>query len=77
MERQIITVDSEGQLILSAEVSAALGLEPGSAWEISVEEKKILLHPALPDPVVALRGMFKPGPSLEDDLMEWRRSEKW
>ncbi len=85
MERQIATVDADGQLVLPPDLRAALHLEPGSSWEVSVDDSRVILNPVveaqpetvLPASVIALRGMFAGGPSLEDDLLVWRRSDKW
>jgi len=77
MERQIATVAQDGHIVLPHELSTALQLKPGSEWEVSVTDSNIVLHPLLPAALRELRGMFKPGPSLEDDLMELRRNEKW
>jgi AbrB family looped-hinge helix DNA binding protein len=85
MERQIATVNADGQFVLPPEVQEALHLKPGSSWEVSVDDSRVILNPVaqpkpeavLPASLLALRGMFAGGPSLEDDLLEWRRSEKW
>jgi bifunctional DNA-binding transcriptional regulator/antitoxin component of YhaV-PrlF toxin-antitoxin module len=85
MERQIVTVGADGQFVLPPDVQQALHLEPGSSWEVSIDESRVILNPlpdvkplaALPASVIALRGMFAGGPSLEDDLLELRRSDKW
>jgi bifunctional DNA-binding transcriptional regulator/antitoxin component of YhaV-PrlF toxin-antitoxin module len=85
MERRIATVDADGQFFLPPDLRAALHLEPGSSWEVSVDDSRVILNPVveaqpeavLPASVIALRGMFAGGPSLEDDLLEWRRSDKW
>jgi AbrB family looped-hinge helix DNA binding protein len=77
MERRIATVGLDGQLELPADVQTALGLHPGSRLEVSVKDRQIVLQPILPDRIAAVRGMFGSGPSLEDDLKEWRASDEW
>jgi AbrB family looped-hinge helix DNA binding protein len=77
MERHIATVNADGQLALPPEVQAALGLHDGSQLEISLAHREIVLRPVIEDRIAAVRGMFKPGPSLEDDLIEWRASDGW
>jgi bifunctional DNA-binding transcriptional regulator/antitoxin component of YhaV-PrlF toxin-antitoxin module len=85
MERPIATVSVDGQFVLPPNVQSELRLEPGSIWEVSVDDSSVILHPVsdgkpeatLPESLLALRGMFADGASLEDDLMEWRRSDKW
>jgi AbrB family looped-hinge helix DNA binding protein len=77
MERRIVTVDAHGQFVLPPEVQAALGLRDGSQLEVSVAQRQIVLRPVIEDRIAAARGMFGPGPSLEDDLIEWRASDGW
>ncbi len=77
MERQIVTVGADGQFVLSPEVQAALGLHSGSQLEVSIAERQIVLRPIIEDRIAAVRGMFGPGSSLEDDLIEWRASDGW
>ncbi len=85
MERQIATVGADGQFVLPPDVKEALHLEPGSSWEVTIEDSRVILHPVpaakpediLPASLLALRGMFAGGPSLEDDLLELRRSDQW
>jgi bifunctional DNA-binding transcriptional regulator/antitoxin component of YhaV-PrlF toxin-antitoxin module len=85
MERQIATVGVDGQFVLPPDVKAALHLEPGSSWEVCIDESRVILNPlpevkpntVLPASVIALRGLFAGGPSLEDDLLALRRSDTW
>jgi AbrB family looped-hinge helix DNA binding protein len=77
MERQIATVGADGQLVLPPEIQAALGLHDGSQLEVSVAQRQIVLRPVIEDRIAAVRGMFGSGPSLEDDLIEWRASDGW
>jgi AbrB family looped-hinge helix DNA binding protein len=85
MERQIATVGADGQFVLPPDIKEALHLEPGSSWEVTIEDSRVILHPVpaakpediLPASLLALRGMFAGGPSLEDDLLALRRSNQW
>jgi AbrB family looped-hinge helix DNA binding protein len=85
MERQIVTVGIDGQVVLPSEVQAALHLGPGSSVEVSIDDCRVILNPLplegtaaeLPPSVVDLRGIFSGSPSLEDDLLALRRSDQW
>jgi AbrB family looped-hinge helix DNA binding protein len=77
MERQIATLGTDGQFVLPAEAQVALGLHPGSQLEVVVSNRQILLRPLIEERIDAVRGMFGPGSSLEDDLIEWRASDGW
>jgi AbrB family looped-hinge helix DNA binding protein len=82
MERQIAIVGADGQFALPARMQKALGIHPGSQLELTLEDSHIVLQPvppanaiaSLPQELLALRGMFSPGTSLEDELKEWRRN---
>ena len=85
MERQIATVGADGQFVLPERMQEALGIHPGSQLELTLEDKHIVVQPvqaaaqktSLPEALLAVRGMFSPGPSLGDDLKEWRGKDKW
>ena len=77
MERQIVTVNQDKQFVLPDEVLSALEVQPGSQWEVCIKDRQLVLQPALPDRIAAVRGMFGPGSNLEDDLNEWRSSKEW
>jgi bifunctional DNA-binding transcriptional regulator/antitoxin component of YhaV-PrlF toxin-antitoxin module len=85
MERQIATVDADGQFVLPPDLREALHLEPGSSWEVSIDDSCVILNPVveaqpeavLPPSVIALRGMFAGKPSMEDGLLALRRSDEW
>jgi AbrB family looped-hinge helix DNA binding protein len=86
MERQIATVDNNGQLLLPAEVQSALGIPPGSEVEILVQDQEIRLlvqgKRRLPEAdanriINELRGIFAGEPSLEDEYFRDRDKDKW
>ena len=77
MQRQIAKIETDGSLLLPPEMKAALGLQPGSKLEVTLDDRHLTLQPVELDPIDELCGYFGSGPSLEDDLKEWRSPEKW
>jgi AbrB family looped-hinge helix DNA binding protein len=73
----VVTMSSKGQLVIPAEVRAALDILPGTRISISVENKRIILQPVSDQLVDELRGILAGGPSLSDELQRERRSDKW
>ena len=81
MEHQIATFGADGQFVLPMAVKEELGIQAGSQYEISVRNQEIVLQPintaseentADIKPIERLRAMLAGGPSLEDELLEWR-----
>jgi AbrB family looped-hinge helix DNA binding protein len=70
-------MSSKGQVVIPAEVRAALGILPGTRILITVENKHIILHPVTDQLVEETKGMLAGGPSLSDELQRERRSDKW
>jgi bifunctional DNA-binding transcriptional regulator/antitoxin component of YhaV-PrlF toxin-antitoxin module len=77
MARLIAKIETDGSLLLPPEMKTALGLRPGSELEVTLDDRHLTLQPLEPDPIEELCGYFGPGPSLEDDLKDWRSPEKW
>jgi bifunctional DNA-binding transcriptional regulator/antitoxin component of YhaV-PrlF toxin-antitoxin module len=77
MERQIAKIANDGSLLLPAEMKSALGLHPGSELEVTLDAHHLTLEPLAVDPIDELCGFFGSGPALEDDLKDWRSSDKW
>ena len=77
MARLITKIETDGSLLLPPEMKAALGLHPGSELEVTLDDRHLTLQPLEVDPIEELCGYFGPGPSLEDDLKDWRSPEKW
>jgi bifunctional DNA-binding transcriptional regulator/antitoxin component of YhaV-PrlF toxin-antitoxin module len=77
MEREITTIGTDGQLVLSPEIQSALGIHPGSHLEVSIKDGCLILQPSLQDRIDAIHRRFASEPSLEDELKEWRASKEW
>ena len=70
------TVDSDGHVSIPPEVLKSLGISPGSRLIMRVEEGSLVIQsPA--KLLASLRGSLAGGPSLEDELYESRRTDKW
>ena len=77
MGRQIATIGTDGQFVLSPEIQSALGIHPGSQVEFSVKDGCLTLQPSLQERIDAIHRAFESEPSLEDELKEWRASDEW
>lgn len=77
MDIQITTVSTKGQLVIPAEMRAALGITPGMRIAVRQEGSQIVLEPISKQIAARLRGKTKGGPSMTDELLKERRSEKW
>jgi AbrB family looped-hinge helix DNA binding protein len=66
---------AKGQVVIPREIRRALAIAPGTRFDVRVEGKEIVLFPLPGDPVRALRGILKGGPSMTQALLEDRRAE--
>jgi AbrB family looped-hinge helix DNA binding protein len=71
----IVKSSAKGQVVIPREIRKALGIVPGARFDVRVEGKEIVLFPLPGDPVRALRGILKGGPSMTKALLEDRRAE--
>ena len=71
----IVKSSAKGQVVLPREVRHALRITPGTRFDVRVEGGEVVLFPLPEDPVRALRGILKGGPSLTQALLEDRRAE--
>jgi AbrB family looped-hinge helix DNA binding protein len=70
------TVSAKGWVVIPKPIREKHGLRKGSQVQV-VEYGQILALVPLPaDPVEALHGMFKGGPSLTEDLLAERARER-
>lgn len=71
-----VVLGQQGRVVIPAEVRAALGLQPGEALHLRVEDERMVLE--RPRRAAAqLRGLARAvtGRSLVDELMAERRAE--
>lgn len=66
---------AKGQVVIPKEIRRALGIKPGTKLHVRVKDRKIVLFPLPDDPIRALRGVVKGGPSLTKTLLEDRRED--
>lgn len=77
MAKQITTISTKGQVVIPADVRAALGVKPGTRISITLEGHRIILQPISDRLVDETRGMLTGAPSLADELQQERRADKW
>ena len=69
------TISAKGWVVIPSEVRKKFGLRPGDRVHVREEDGRIILIPALKDPIRELRGIFKGGPSMTAELVEEHRRE--
>lgn len=69
-------VSSKGSIVIPAELREEYGIKPGDELDVVDYDDVLMLVPHSSDPIAALRGMFKDGPSLTQALLDDRRWEK-
>jgi antitoxin PrlF len=53
-----VRLSSKGQLVIPKELREALGLQPGTQFDVELREGKIILEPIVPSAVEALYGKY-------------------
>ena len=72
----IVRASPKGQVVVPAELREVIGLNPGDLVLVShAGGRQVLIEPVAEDPVSAVRGLLKGGPSLTTALTEERRAE--
>jgi AbrB family looped-hinge helix DNA binding protein len=69
------TISAKGWIVIPSELRKKYGLRPGDRVHVREEDGRIVLVPALKDPIRELRGMFKGGPSMTAELVAEHRRE--
>ena len=71
-----MVLGQQGRVVIPADVRAALGLQPGEALRLHVEDERLVLERPR-SAAAALRGMARlaHGRSLVDELLADRRAE--
>ena len=78
MEAQVARMGEHGRLVIPAPIREAVGLKPGDALEISLEEDGLRLRTQqqmIARAQAAVEAMFGPGRSLSEELIAERRIE--
>ena len=71
-----LKVSPKGWVFIPKELRDKHEISPGSEVQVVELGNVLVLIPVPPDPVAALRGMLKDGPSLTADLLEERARER-
>lgn len=71
----IVTTSAKGQVVIPKVIRKALGIKPRSRLHVRLEGKEVVLFPLADDPIRALRGILKGGPSLTKALLEDRKED--
>ncbi|MBI3989730.1 MAG: AbrB/MazE/SpoVT family DNA-binding domain-containing protein [candidate division NC10 bacterium] len=71
----IVKTSAKGQVVIPKAIRKALGIKPGTSFHVRVEGKEVVLFRLPDDPIRALRGVVKGGPSLTKALLEDRKEE--
>lgn len=81
MASHTTTLSSKGQIVIPAELRAALHIKPGMRFAVLREGNAILLRPVNESFIDELCGITGGGPSMTEMLVEDRRKEdkrlKW
>lgn len=70
------TVSAKGWVVIPKALREKYGLKKGMRVQVVDREDALLLVPLPPDPVKALHGMLKGGPSLTKELLAERARER-
>ncbi len=71
----VVRTLAKGQVVIPKGIREALGIKPGTKLHIRVEGREVVLFPLPDDPIRALRGALKGGPSLTKALLEDRKED--
>jgi len=71
----VVKTLAKGQVVIPKEIRKALGIKPGTKFHVRVEGKEVVLFLLPDDPIRALRGIVKGGPSLTKALLEDRKED--
>ena len=73
----IVKTSSKGQVVIPAEVREKIGLKPGDRVLVRLgDDNTVTIEPVPDDPIKALRGILKGGPSLTKALLRERQKDR-
>lgn len=65
----------KGQIVIPKPLRDRLGIKPGTTVELIPEQGRLQLRALPDDPITAIRGSLKGGPSLAKQLMREHRED--
>lgn len=68
----IVRASSKYQIAIPKQVRAKLHIKPGQKFVVSDKGGSVVLTPIPEDPIEALYGYYKGGPSMAQELLEER-----
>lgn len=71
----IVKTSAKGQIVIPKKVREELGITPGKKLLFRVVDKHAEITPLPDDPIRAMRGILKGGPSLAKELLEERQQD--
>lgn len=71
----VVRMSSKGQIVIPREIRRKLGLKAGTNFHVRVEGHDVVLFRLPDDPIRALRGSVKGGPSLTKSLLDDRKED--
>lgn len=71
----VMRTSKKCQVVIPRRVRTAVGLRPGQAVTVEVEDGRIVIRPVPDDPIAYLTGRYAGGPSILEELMEEHRRE--
>lgn len=73
----IVKTSAKGQVVIPVKIRNTIGLTPGGKVLVTLSgEKTVTIEPLPDDPIKALRGILKGGPSLTKALLRERRKDR-
>jgi len=74
--RVVTRVGSKGEIEIPEEFRRKCSLQPGTAVVLELSDDRIIVHTTTPEKIDRLRGFFKGGPSMCDQLLADRHKER-
>lgn len=71
----IVRTSAKGQVVIPKGIRRALGIKPGTRFQVLAEDEKVVLFPVPEDPIEAACGMLQGGPSLTKALLQDRKED--
>jgi AbrB family looped-hinge helix DNA binding protein len=72
----VVRTLAKGQVVIPKALRQSLGITPGTRLHVRVEGGALILVPLPDDPIRALRGIARGGPSLTRALLDDRKEDR-